>query len=143
MRKRRSESDLKLALEHLLYERNMLLSLANGISSGIAGNSIINNALIESFAIHVRNLIDFFWSDKPKNDHVIAEDFFEDKNDWFTKRPQLSSLLKNSRIRSHKEIAHLSYDRLRVQKSEKNWQVNEIVKDIEKAFKIFSKNKDV
>jgi hypothetical protein len=139
-RKLRSESELKLVLEHIMYERNMLISIANGLSIGIAGKSPINNALVESFAIHVRNLVDFLWPEKPKNDHVIALDFFSDKNKWPDIRPEISNLLKKSRIRAHKEIAHLSYDRINVTKREKAWQTIEIANEIENAFKIFYSN---
>jgi hypothetical protein len=54
----------KILSEHLLYERNMLhysyKSLQNPPSEQAA-----YNVLTECFCLHARNLIDFFWENKP------------------------------------------------------------------------------
>ena len=50
----------------------MFERLVQVMSSGIAGISIINNALLESFGIHLRVLIWFFYAENPHLDDVIA-----------------------------------------------------------------------
>ena len=79
-RKRKPQEILRKASDHLFYEIWMLQSVIKGIASGIAGESIINNALLESFGIHARAVLDFLYSNKPKVDDVIAEDFFSDRS---------------------------------------------------------------
>jgi hypothetical protein len=39
-------------------------------------------ALIESFAIHFRNLFEFFYNQSPKHSDVVAADFFDDPAAW-------------------------------------------------------------
>jgi len=73
-RKVRTEAELKEVSEHLHYEVCMLTSLARGIASGIAGQGPILNALLESFVVHVRVLMDFLYNKSPKPDDVIAQD---------------------------------------------------------------------
>ena len=117
----------------------MLVSMAKGIASGVATGSGLGNAMVESFTLHTRNLIDFFWPDGRNSDYVLAEDFLLDPGEWKKNRPKLSPLLKKSRIRAHKEIAHLSYDRLLVGESSKNWQVAKITEEILSAYQVFLK----
>ena len=111
-RSKRTKEELKEASNHLYYEIWMLNSLANGLASGIGGQGPLQNALLESFAIHVRALIDFLYSEKAKNDAVIAEDYFNSPEIWIRIRPGNSDILRKARIRAHKEIAHLTYERL-------------------------------
>ena len=87
----------------------MLISVSNGLASGVFSKSILNNAMIESYAIHSRNLIDFLWAEKPTNDHIVAQD------------------------------AHLSYDRIKVKKGEKPWDFILITKLISEEINQFLK----
>jgi len=138
-RRKRTKEDLQAVLKHLEYEVDMLQMTAQGLASHVADNSAIGNALVESFAIHSRNLIDFLWPEGTKSDHVLAEDFFTEKKkeQWHQHRPAMPQNLKDSRIRGHKEIAHLSYDRLNVFGAKKRWCYAEIEREIIKAYKVF------
>jgi hypothetical protein len=139
-RKNRNKSELDDVLKHhVLYELNMLIIIANAVVSGIAGKSPLNNSLIESFAIHVRNLIDFLWPVKPSNDHVISNDFFGN-NEWITIRPEIPVILKKARIRANKEISHISYDRLKVKPENKPWDFISITNEISSVMDLFIKN---
>lgn len=142
-RKIRDAEELSHALKHIVYELNMLKLVANALSSCISGKSVITNALVESFAIHTRNLIEFLWPDKPKNDHIIANDFFKDLNTWDGLQPEIPVLLKQSRIRAHKEIAHISYDRIKVKPEEKPWNYFDISKLISDNMSIFLAKKEI
>ena len=136
-RKVRTESDLKEASEHLHYEIEMLTSLAYGIGSRIAGESPLANALLESFVVHVRALMEFLYNDNPKPDDVIAEDYFEKADDWKQLRPVLSESLKQAKRRAGKEVAHLTYARLDVTPETRPWYFVEIANEIAAVLNIF------
>ncbi len=115
----------------------MFQSLVQGMASGIAGNSVINNALLESFGIHVRALIWFFYADSPRKDDVIAEDFFSTPTEWQTARPPITQVLEKAKKRAGKEIAHLTYARLDVTPEQKPWEFLPIFNDMNKVIELF------
>ncbi len=115
-------------------------------STGIlksSGNSakeelqVINNAIIEALAIHLRALLDFFYLNKKRwDDDVIAVHFFLDKKDWINARPLKSKKeIKDIKDRVNKEIAHLTYYRQTV--VNKSWSFQELVDDINNNVSIF------
>lgn len=70
--------------EHVVYEFDMFLWLAQVCGSGAklgapsaADAARLSNVLIESFVVHLRNVIDFLYLDRPKATDVIAADFFD------------------------------------------------------------------
>ena len=130
-REQRLEAELQEASKHLHYEVQMLHAVA--VASGLFGSGPITNALVESFAIHVRNLIDFFYLKEPRQDDLIAEDFFADAAQWRSVRPNLSADLDQAKKRAHKEIAHLTYARLDVTPEAKLWQFVHILNEISKV----------
>jgi hypothetical protein len=72
----RSKKELQLATNHLHYEIVMFQALAQTMALGITGRgNVINSSLLEAFAIHVRALIGFFYSDGHRKDDIIAEHF--------------------------------------------------------------------
>ncbi|MGC9967908.1 MAG: hypothetical protein ABSE08_21200 [Syntrophobacteraceae bacterium] len=114
----------------------MFTSLADGLASGISGDSVINNALLESFTIHTRILLDFLYAASPKKDDVIAEDFFDDPAKWCNKRPQKSEKVLVHR-RVGKEIAHLTYARQKVTQETKPWAFIEIANEVNRCLQLF------
>jgi len=108
-RKKRSEQELRAASDHLFYEIWMFQSLARDMASRSFTENVVNNALLESFTIHTRILLDFLFAAKPQLDDVIAEDFFEDPATWHNVRPPKSEILETVHKRVGKEIAHLTY----------------------------------
>ena len=79
-------------------------------STGILGSSdnsdkeelqVINNAIIEALAIHLRALLDFFYMNKKRwDDDVIAVHFFPVKNDWINARPsKTKNEIKDIKVR--------------------------------------------
>ncbi len=114
-RTKRTDEELQEASNHLQYEFSMLMSVAQAFASGIAAQDWLVNALLESFVIHFRALLDFFYPPaNVKNDDVLAGDYFDDSEAWEKIRPQLSEALSRAKTRAHKEIAHLTYARLDV-----------------------------
>jgi hypothetical protein len=144
---------LRAISEHVHYEIEMLCSVRDALGDhmwiGVEGEylkSTARNALIESFAIHTRALIDFLYFDPRRASDVVVTDFFTpaewqaivdapDQVDppWSTRVPRNVRSQKDSpaileaRRRTNTEIAHLSYDRLDVEPDDKPWPVADIV----------------
>jgi hypothetical protein len=133
-RSQRSDDDLMRASEHLYYEIAMLVGTSNGLASGVAGESVLKNALLESFTLHARALLAFFYSDKPRPDDVVAEDFIPD---WPSMRPNEPTAFQALQIRVGKEIAHLTYERLSVTEAAKQWRFVEIAQGIDRMAACF------
>ena len=138
-RKKRTPDELRRVSEHLHYEVQMLLGSAQALASETTADGTLRNALVESFAIHFRNMLDFLWPDKPKrkSDWVIAADFFPSPSDWEKLRPEISQPLLDSRVRAAKEIAHLTYARLAVEPEEKDWDVRQIANEVTRVVETF------
>jgi hypothetical protein len=84
-------------------------------------------ALIESFAIHFRNLFEFFYNQSPRDTDVVAVDFFEDPAAWSVTP---SSVLVAARKRADKEVSHLTVQRKNVAAPDKNWPVGDYFKQM-------------
>jgi hypothetical protein len=138
-RKKRTADELRRISEDLHYEVQMLLGSAQALASETTGEGTLRNALVESFAIHCRNMLDFLWPDKPKRkgDCVIAADFFPSPSDWEKLRPEISQLLLDSRVRAAKEIAQLTYARLAVDPDQKDWDVRQIANELTRVVEKF------
>lgn len=133
-----SLSDLKEASFHLNYEINMLfisrvaLSEAKNNASGAIKNGYLLNAILESFLIHARNLIDFFYLDSPRPDDVVAEHFIKN---WNRQRPPVTDLLKNTKSQANKHLAHLTYQRRSL--DQPSWAFERIERDLINVLKKF------
>jgi hypothetical protein len=134
----RSQEQLQRAASHLGYEYSMLMALAQAMASGISAQGWLTNALLESFVIHFRALVDFFYPPPTaKPDDVLATDFFDDPGEWERVRPPLSEALKRGRGRAHKEIAHLTYARQEVTPETKPWAFVEIANEMGTLMQLF------
>ncbi len=136
-REKRTPELLQKASDHLHYEIWMLRTLARALASRKSGQGAINNALLESFTIHARILLDFLYADKPWPDDVIAEDFFDRPERWHVARPPKSEELKTLDRRVGKEIAHLTYARQDVTPETKGWRFIEIAEAVNEAINQF------
>ena len=141
-RTKRTDKDLQEASNHLQYEYTMLLSVAQGLASGIAAQGWLANALLESFVIHFRGLLDFFNPPATlKPDDVIAADYFDDPNKWESIKPSpLSTTLSQAKTRAHKEVAHLIYARLEVTPEQKGWAFIDIANEMHALMGLFLKH---
>ncbi|MEK7107539.1 MAG: hypothetical protein AAB899_05135 [Patescibacteria group bacterium] len=125
---------LDYSKEHIFYEVQMLLKVKDLIlldkPSGLA-----KLIAIESFAIHLRNLITFLYPTKnPRNTDVYAKDFFSDPRKW---REVISEGLEKARERANKEVGHLTTGRIAGTPSEKEWKVRELTEEIVPVLKSF------
>jgi hypothetical protein len=140
-------NDLLALSEHLFYEVQMAFSLATYLAQtrGTVTNQITRNAEIEAFTIHVRQLIDFLWMDRPeksKNTNAFAADYFA-PGEWAKIRPKRPEIL-NAALR-HKVgwgVAHLTYDRARSTSLDKQWDPIALAGAIAPAVSCFAENLD-
>lgn len=140
--------------EHLKYELWMFFSLCDELIKPDERDLIINNALIESCCIHLRNLIDFLQikgkmkkRNKEKPDDILARDFFDqpdewDKllNDYFAQNENAREKLQEARIRANKEITHLTEKRYAGQRPEKVWDFKSYAELLKGPLNLFANN---
>jgi hypothetical protein len=86
-----------------------------GASTGLT--VVMANTCVEGFMVHLRNLIDFMWPTQIHDTDVVAADFCV-AGAW--KRP-INQALSNARTRVHKELAHLTSDRISGSPRRKQW----------------------
>src|SRR5258708_17002608 len=86
VRKVLSDPDLiAYSNEHVKYEISMLLDCGNLLTHSFQSESpdlatVLRNALLESFAIHLRNLVDFLYpGTNVKDTDVLADYFFHQR----------------------------------------------------------------
>ena len=96
--------------KYLDYEIEMMSAMVDKIDKGVE-KGYERNAYIESFAIHVRNLVSFLYTDTIKSDDVLAVHFFDDSEKWIKIRPSKTKLLQENYVKINKKVAHLSYKR--------------------------------
>jgi hypothetical protein len=138
----RTPEQLRAASEHLYYEVNMFDAVARALMSGLFGEGVVRNAFLESFTIHSRALVQFFFATAPKMDDVIAEDYFLNQETWRSLRAMLPAALNPVNGRVGKEIAPLIYARLDVSPEEKGWNIMEIWRSLNGLVAMFVKNSD-
>ena len=92
-----------------MYELNILRWLVETIPA--TKKDFWLSALLESFAIHLRNLIDFLYTDPKdaKPDDLVAADFFNSSAAWAP--GAISRSLQEARVRANKEVSHITYKR--------------------------------
>jgi len=138
----RTQDDLKKASDHLHYEWDMLNFAAKAMARNFAGAGPLNNAVLESFAVHVRGLIFFLFPENPKADDVLATHFVSDPTAFELARGVKSEILKKAQSKAGKEVAHLTYERLKVTAETKPWPFVEIATEVGRVMKIFLQHAD-
>lgn len=128
-REAKTPTELKDASWRLLYEYAMLLGASAMLERGKQRSTVVENALVESFALHARGLTDFFRkAESQDGDDIKACDFKFARN-W---SPPKTHKLDGVRDRVAKEIAHLTYARLNIKPGEGPWQTERIAEPIRK-----------
>lgn len=98
-----SDDELReYASEHVLYEITHFIRAAQAVEAARAGLFPMNFA-IEVFALHLRNLLDFFAPRRPRRTDACASHFH---SAW--EEPQLNMYLHEARWMADKHIAHLT-----------------------------------
>ena len=102
--------------------------MLNGVAGEIPNSNkkIVHDALVESFVLHARVLIDFLYgypNKDPQKRDIIARDFFDSSNSWPSELPED---LKEVKKRADKLAAHLTRDRIVQYRSDKGWPITPI-----------------
>src|SRR5271169_4802694 len=119
--------------EHLIHELSMLWELAEVLPQ--RKPSAETSALVESYGVHLRNLIDFFYREG-QGDDVTAWDFMDATTSWMPgNRPP--SLTK-AQERANKELSHLTQARISGSPPEKAWDTYGLLKEIAAVAKEFA-----
>jgi hypothetical protein len=116
-------SILRKASAVVWYEVWMLRSAAQVLSSPLFGEGVATNAFLESFTVHARALVGFFFGGQIDPEDMVARDFFDPPSQWAGVRKKMPAALKPVGARVAKEVAHLSYARLSVTPEAKGWDV--------------------
>ena len=135
---------LEYSREHLFYELDLFLDLADLIADGQKMPSsngdvgrILNNVVLEASVIHLRVLLEFLYpaGPGPRPTDVTADDFMT--AEWEGVRPEMPRSLQTALHRSHKEMAHLTSDRLPLNSGARRWNIPTLSRDIVPVFQSF------
>jgi len=122
--------------EHLYYELNMFFGISRLLKSGVH-DQYVYSALLESFVIHTCLIIDFFYKPPRKTDDASALHFVRNIKKWKELRPSYDKYFRKFHRRRSREVVHLSYKRLEVEKAEKQWDLGKIVPPIRRLVSVF------
>jgi hypothetical protein len=128
--------ELKQASRHVFYEIEMLIDTANALQFRTGLERVLTNALLESFGLHARSLLEFATATGTIKDTVYAREFFA-PGTWNS--PQVPSTLAQIAEDANKHLAHITRTRLGFEPpQEKQWLVGPIadalLRLLEKAF---------
>jgi hypothetical protein len=133
--------------EHVQYEIDMFFGLVGVLSDPSTGLGAprpedvprLRNIMVESCVMHLRNLVDFLYLDRPQSSDVIAADFFR-QTEWENLRPAISGILDAARVRANKEMAHLTTSRIAGASVEKAWNFVGLAIEIRSLMLLFAEN---
>jgi hypothetical protein len=126
--------------EHLWYEVSMFFHTGRSLPFGAMSPAVEwnINAVLESFVIHLRNLLDFFYPvGKPRKTDVVAAEYFEG-NDLTPDFPTESPLLLAAKLRAHKHVSHLTTERIAGSAPEKAWHPEPLMVEMALLLRLFT-----
>ena len=133
---------IKYADDHISYEINMLAWTASfliGMSrSNLSGPlaTAVRNSFLDDFAIHARNLVDFFYkrdTGKDKKSDIVVQDYIDEAKLKGT-LPAMTPALAVVNKKANKQVAHLTLERIDYEEQGKGWDFGQIAIDAMKAF---------
>lgn len=128
--------------EHVRYEIQHLLNTAAGILLKLHVPNGLQYVVVESFAIHLRNLICFFYPYKPQDTDVCAQDYFIEEDNWDRICPIQSDSLRQARVRANKEVGHLTTARKNGTPENKAWEVKGLTGELIPIIELFVSSAD-
>jgi len=137
---------------HLAYEIYMffktagvIFSIQFGCSSNIDENNFVLNALLESFLVHARNLMDFLWKKNFKGDDITCKDFFSQNCNSIRSGKDVVLMgmsIKGLKDMINKQISHLTSSRSKEPEEKTKWYVLKMACDMRKYLDKFIKKAD-
>lgn len=138
-----SDDDLKDYAEKHLQDEVEMLTWSVGILAFLAKKKnvsplpwALSNGVLNTFAIHARNLIEFLYSRLKGKDFttdIIIQDYV-DERDISLHLITISPLLEEALIKANKQVAHLSMERIDYERLGKRWKFIEVIGHIRHAF---------
>jgi len=127
----------EMARRHLAYEIKMVRETAQALQGKGIGPRSFRNAMLETFLIHYRNLLDFFYADHRRSlsHDVRAQEFVADPRRWKARRPKLDQEASSNRERVNAQLAHLTYRRLKYE--ERQWSDRRMLRQLEELIQVF------
>lgn len=125
---------LEFSGEHLMHELTMLWEAGKELRG--RKRSFETSTLVDTFGLHLRNMIDFLYR-QGKGDDVTADDFLDPGVVWNRSEP---TDLTNAHRRANKELNHLTQQRKSGMPTEKEWQAEALLRHIDAAAKDFAKH---
>jgi len=123
-----SADELKIASDYFEYHVRMLVEtylwLRNKNGQGGSWDTV-GNAILEDFLIHARALIQFIQPPKPRDDDVIAIDYFYDKPNKYLPKPD--SFLNHWADNIGGFLVHITKKPMPDLKSQQQWPIDDIV----------------
>jgi hypothetical protein len=137
----KNRKELQKASEAIHYELSMLNARATTLDecskNKILFSQFTQNILIESFCVHLRNMIEFFG--RKKKDCITYQYFLsENSNITFP-----HDLKRKHNTKVNNLLSHLTFHRLSYGPERKNWKLGQIANEVNENFKIFSENTDI
>lgn len=126
-----------------LAPSDMATSSSRSESASVSPTShFVANARVEAFALHLRNIITFFYPDvyQPWHDDVVAHHFVaadDPYSTWLNTRGPISPALDKAKIRADKELAHLTTHRRPGSGVEKRWKMVPLAKEVFDVLELF------
>ena len=138
-----TDQELKLYFnEHIRYEMQQLINATDAIIRQLPIQNGLQYMIVESFAIHLRNLITFLYPYSKRENDVCAEDFFIDVNTWHNLRPAIDKTLDHAKNRADKEVGHLTTLRQFGVPESKKWDVSLLTDEVMPILKLFCESAD-
>lgn len=135
MNKTITKYTLRKATEHLYYEAWMFYQTLALLTR--THNTLEKNILLDAFAIHTRNLFDFFYPKKHlKADDMVAHDYLVNHATFNRNKTKKEELLFIVR-KADKQVAHLTYTRNRYNHKTKPWPFILIGRKMHKTLSAF------
>ncbi len=128
--------------EHIRYEMQHLLNATDAISRQLSIHNGLQFMVLESFVIHLRNLITFLYPYTRHEEDVYAEDYFANKKIWNDLCPKISIVLKLAKTRADKEVGHLTTSRQSGTSESKKWDVASLTDEVMPILRLFCESAD-
>jgi len=136
----RAEETLRNASHHLIYEYTMSQRISVCYFNVRRPEDWVTSVYLESLLIHLRYLLHFSYSNKPRDTDIIAQNFFDDPSIWETGRPPITDDLTEAWGLIDKKVAHLTYNRTEEEIANISWATPIIGKVIQERMQFFLNN---
>jgi hypothetical protein len=138
-----SPQKLATGAENLEYQVMMLRATSSMLEKQMYPAGILRNAIMESWAVHARVLLNFLSSESTHYDDVLAVHFFADRARWTGLPAQVLDNLGRVSRTVGIEMAHLGYARGHVVPDQDQWPYADLTRELNEALALFAAAADL